>query len=308
MVLAKKKIIFDTDPGIDDAVALFYLLNDASVSVELMTTVSGNVSIENVTNNALRLLSFYDKEIPVAKGASQPLVRQSESASNIHGETGLAGFHYENKATNCLLKESAVDAMYRLLTTATEKITLVAVGPLMNIAMLIETYPECLENIEEIIIMGGAIGRGNYGVYTEFNIGFDPEAAKIVFNSGIKLTMIGLEMGDAAVITSSVKDYIQNLNIIGETFVQMFNEYRGEWVKNDTQIYDATAIAYLLKPELFEVKFVFADVETKGEYTSGATICDLDGILNQQPNVYVATAIDPKGFEKWFVECIENYS
>lgn len=306
--MEKKLVILDTDPGIDDAVAIGYLLNDSHVEVPLITTVSGNVGIDNVTNNVLTLLTFYGKKIPVAKGATEPLIRQSKDASDIHGASGLGNgqFDHYHPASDCLLNEHAIDAMYRVIKQANQKVTLVAIGPLTNIALLLKVYPDVKTHIAEIIFMGGALGRGNHGVYTEFNIGFDPEAAKIVFNSGLKLTMIGLEMGNKALITAQVKEKIAKINHFGEMFVSLFNDYRGNWVMQDTHMYDSTAIAYLLHPEMFTIKHVFGDVEINGQYTSGATICDLDGILNTEPNLFVATDIDTKAFENWFINGIKN--
>lgn len=301
----KRIIIMDTDPGIDDAVALAYVLNDNNVDVRLLTTVSGNVGIENVTRNALRLLSFYGKRVPVAKGATQPLVRLSKSASEVHGESGMAGFDYELMASECLLEEHAVNAMYRVLRQAEKKVTLVAVGPLMNVALLLKMYPDAVDYIEELIFMGGAIGRGNYGVYAEFNIGFDPEAAKIVFDSSLKKTMVPLEIGDKAIIPFVLRPTIKAINRVGEMFINLFEAYRGDWVRQDTQMYDATAIAYLLKPELFTTKAVYGTVEIHGHYTSGATVCDMEGILNQSVNMTVCVDIDADGFAQWFVDSIK---
>lgn len=302
----KKVVILDTDPGIDDAVAIAYLLFSDKVDVKLITTVSGNVGIENVTNNALRLLSFYGKKIPVAQGATQPLVRQSESASDVHGESGMAGFNYQEKSEACLLQEHAISAMYRTIMQSKQKVTLVAIGPLTNIALLLKVYPDCITNIEELIFMGGAIGRGNYGVYTEFNIGFDPEAADIVFKSPIKKVMVPLEMGDKAVIRNELKPMIRQINDIGAMFIDLFEAYRGDWVRQDTEMYDATAVAYLLHPELYTTQDVYAQIELNGTLTQGATVCDMNGILKQQPNLTVCVDVDSQGFSNWFVNSIKT--
>lgn len=304
-IMNKKVVILDTDPGIDDAVALAYLLSAKTVDVKLITTVSGNVGIDNVTNNVLRLLSFYDKKIPVAKGATQPLVRHSESASDVHGESGMAGFSYEHKFEDCLLEEHAITAMYRTIMASDKKVTLVAIGPLTNIALLLRTYPDCVDHIEELIFMGGAIGRGNYGVYTEFNIGFDPEAADVVFKSPIKKVMVPLEMGDKAVIRNELKPTIRQINDIGAMFIDLFEAYRGDWVRQDTEMYDSTAIAYLLKPELYTTQDVYAQIELQGALTQGATVCDMNGILKQQPNITVCVDVDSQGFSEWFVNSIK---
>lgn len=302
----KKVVILDTDPGIDDAVAIACLLFSDQVDVKLITTVSGNVGIDNVTNNALRLLSFYGKQVPVAQGATQPLMRQSESASNIHGESGMSGFSYQQKSQQCLLQEHAVTAMYKTIMESSNPVILVAIGPLTNIALLVKDYPDCIQKIEKLIFMGGAIGRGNYGVYTEFNIGFDPEAADIVFKSPIKKVMVPLEMGDKAVIRNELKPIIRQINDVGAMFIDLFEAYRGDWVRQDTEMYDVTAVAYLLQPELYTTQDVYAQIELKGTLTTGATVCDMNGILKQQPNLTVCVDVDSQGFSDWFVTSIKT--
>ena len=182
--MLKRPIIIDTDPGIDDAVAIAVALFNEQLNVKLITTVAGNVGLDKVTYNAMRLLKYLGKEeIPVAAGAHKPLLRDVIDASGIHGKTGMEGFDFEEPDMTKLLKDSAIDVMKKVLLSSEENITLVSIGPLTNIALLIATYPEVIEKIEEIVLMGGSTGRGNCGVMSEFNFHADPEAAKMVFQS-----------------------------------------------------------------------------------------------------------------------------
>ncbi|MEM9424855.1 MAG: nucleoside hydrolase, partial [Spirochaetota bacterium] len=218
-----KKIIIDTDPGIDDAVAIAIALFNPAIQVELLTTVAGNVGLEHVTQNALKLLHFFGKEVPVAKGAGKPLIEKFEDASHIHGASGLEGFDFPQPTnSHLLLEKHAVEAMKDCILSSPEKITLVPIGPLTNIALLFSLYPEVKENIEEIILMGGSITRGNKGVMSEFNIATDPEAGFVVFHSGLPLTMVGLDIGLQALVGRKHSEEIKTMNPIGAMFYALF--------------------------------------------------------------------------------------
>ncbi|MEG0496628.1 MAG: ribonucleoside hydrolase RihC [Carnobacterium sp.] len=305
-MLIKKQVIMDTDPGIDDAVALAIALYNDELEIKLITTVAGNVGLEHVTQNALKLLSFFDKDIPVAKGLDAPLIRETINASDIHGETGMEGYDFEEPSERLLLKEHAVNAMREAILKNEEPITIVGIGPLTNIAMLLKMYPETKKNIKEIIFMGGSLTRGNSGIMSEFNIEFDPEAAKIVFDSGVPVVMVGLDLGLKVLILPEDSKKIKEMNKVGEMFYQLFNRYRGGSMQTGLTMYDSTAIAYLLRPDLFEVVDTFLDVELTGKYTTGATIVDLQGILKKESNAKVCVDINQDKFKKWFITSIKN--
>ncbi len=210
----KRPIIIDTDPGIDDAVAIAIALFSDELDVRLITTVAGNVSLDKVTYNTLRLLKFYGKEVPVAKGAEAPLIRPLQDASNVHGKSGMEGFDFEEPDEHLLLKENAVEAMYRVIMESPEPITLVPIAPLTNIALLLKVYPEVKERIRE------------------------------------------------------------------------------------------SAIAYLLKPEMYEVAETCVDIELNGSMTAGCTLVDLKGYLGKPNNAKVCMDIDQEMFRTWFLDCI----
>lgn len=303
----KRQIIIDTDPGIDDAIAIALALSSEKLDVRLITTVNGNVGIENVTENALKLLSFLDSDVKVARGASRPLLRNTINAANVHGETGMEGYVFPRANRKKLLKENAVEAMYRTLTDSKDKITLVTIGPLTNIAMLIRSHPEIIPKIEEIVMMGGAFARGNFGVYSEFNIACDPEAAKIVLESKIPIIMCTLDVGLKIPIYKEEIEEIRNMNELGEMFYGLFQRYRSGSFDDGLRMFDSCAVAYLLKPNMFQMKDAYVAVETKGHYTYGATCIDYLGILGESPNVKFTYDIDVEMFKKWFLESIRQW-
>lgn len=304
--MTKKPIIIDTDPGIDDAVALAIALFNEELDVRLITTVHGNVSLEKVTYNALRLMKYYDKQVPIAKGASRPLVAEAIDASDVHGETGMDGYNFEEPDDSLLLDKHAVNAMYEEIMNSNEKVTLVPIGPLTNIALLLRMYPEVKGNIAEIVLMGGSTGRGNVTVMAEFNIYADPEAAKIVFSSGLPIVMAGIDVGQKALVYPEDSEILKDMNDTGNMIYHLFKKYRGGSFNKGLKMYDSCAVAYLLNPGLFETMDTFVDIELNGELTKGATIVDLRGYLKQESNVKVCLDIDAEAFKKWFMENIKK--
>ncbi|WP_068776776.1 ribonucleoside hydrolase RihC [Paenibacillus sp. FJAT-26967] len=306
MTQTPRPIIIDTDPGIDDAVALAIALYSERLDVRLITTVAGNVGLEKVTLNALRLLKFFGKNIPVALGADRPLIKEPIDASDIHGSTGMDGFDFEEPTENLVLEEHAVNAMYRVIMASEEPMTLVPIGPLTNIALLLRLYPEVKGKIAEIVLMGGSTGRGNSGVMAEFNIFADPEAAKIVFQSGLPTVMVGLDVGLKALVYPEDSEQLKDMNQTGRMIYQLFQKYRGGSMKTGLKMYDSCAIAYLLQPEMFQVVDTFVDVELGGSLTTGCTVVDLKGYLKKASNAKVCVDLDPQMFKLWFMESLKK--
>ena len=305
-MLKRRPIIIDTDPGIDDAVAIAAAVFCESLDVKLISTVSGNVSIEHTTKNAQKLIEFFGKDIPVAKGSSKPLIKQLEDASHIHGETGMAGYEFP-EPTKELHEKNSIEAMRDVILNSEEKITIVPIGPLTNIALLLKTYPEVKENIEEIVLMGGSSGRGNHTPAAEFNIYADPEAAKIVFAQGVKIVVCPLDVTSIATLDLETINKLRDMNKVGEMFYSLFNHYRGGSVsKGGLKMHDLTTIAYLDNPELFEKVETFVDVETAPGYTEGFMIVDFRGVYKKESNATFCTAINVEGFRKWMLNIFEN--
>ena len=303
MTVQRIPIIIDTDPGIDDAVAIGVALHHEELEVKLISTVAGNVDVDKTTNNALKLVQFFDKFTPVARGASKPLCTEYEDSSRIHGESGMDGYEFpEAKAT--IHQEHAVNAIRQLLMNSEEKVTLVPIGPLTNIALLLSLYPECYFRIERIVLMGASANGANHPPTAEFNIFAAPEVAKFVFSSGLDVTMVGLDVTSKATLTPDNVIAIRDQNETGKMMYSLFQHYRGGSLKTGLKMHDLCAIAYLVKPELFTTKKCFVDVETAGAYTRGTTIVDQKNRYQQPPNTTVCLDIDVEAFRMWAVKCL----
>lgn len=299
----KLPVIIDTDPGIDDAAAIAAALFSPQLEVKLITTVSGNVSIEKTTRNALQLMTFWQRAIPVARGAAAPLLRPARDAANVHGESGMAGYRFA-PAENRAIDKPAFQAIYDCLMTSEEPVTLVTIGPLTNIALLLTQYPECKTRIQRVVMMGGSSGRGNLTPNAEFNIAVDPEAAAHVFNSGLDIVMCGLDVTNHAMLTPEYLAQLAGLNRTGHMLHALFSHYRSGSMETGLRMHDLTAIAFLVKPALFRTQACFVAVETQGEYTSGTTVVDIDQHLGKPANAEVALEIDVVGFQRWVAEVL----
>lgn len=296
-------VIIDTDPGIDDAIAIALAIKCDNLDIKLISTVGGNVGIDKTTRNALNLVNFFGRpDIKVAMGSRLPLIEHFVDGSAFHGVNGLGNITLEDSKVNFL--PNSIYEMSKLILDSTEKVTIIALGPLTNIALLLKTYPNVKENIEKIVLMGGALGRGNMSPLVEFNIGADPQASKIVFNEGLSLVMLGLEMGDNARISED--DLKDSKTKIGQFCYSAIVDYKGGKVGKLASIYDATAVAYISNPGLFETKDVFCDIEINGTYTKGATIVDLDNVYKKTPNVTVAIKINENEFKSWLIKKLES--
>jgi non-specific riboncleoside hydrolase len=227
MSVQKIPVIIDTDPGIDDAAALAAALCAPELDVQLISAVQGNVSVDKTIGNVLKLLTFWNKKIPTARGAEQPLLRERIEASHIHGVSGLDGYDFPKADTLMLLNSPAAVAQHKVLVEMQAlKITLLTLGPLTNIALLLRLFADAPKHIERIVMMAGSSGRGNTGVYAEFNVAADPEAAKIVFDSGIPITMAPLDVGIEAVIKSDALEKIRGMGQTGAMLYALFKNYR----------------------------------------------------------------------------------
>ena len=298
-------MILDTDPGIDDAVALVAALFHPKIDLRLVSTVAGNVSVDKTTNNALRLLHFLGASTPVARGAAAPLVRSLEDASHIHGHSGLDGYAFE-EPTQQIVDGHAVEVMRDLLLASKQPLVLVPIGPLTNIALLLTLYPECKPSIERIVMMGGSAGRGNHTPNAEFNIYVDPEAASVVFASGIPIVMCGLDVTNRATLTAEMIASLPTLNRTGAMLHSLFQHYRGGSMSRGLKMHDLCALAYLAKPELFTTQACHVAVETQGELTRGTTCVDLANRLKLAANAEVCLEIDVEGFRQWFLEMLTH--
>lgn len=305
-MIQKEKIIIDTDPGIDDAVAIIFAIYSKRLDIKLITTVAGNVDANKTTENALKILSEYNKSIPVAKGMNQPILQTLETASHVHGDSGMDGYKFKKPNFNLLLNKHAIQAMYVLLAKSPNKsISIVALAPLTNIAIFLFMYPELKIKIKRIVLMGGAINRGNFTPAAEFNFYSDPEAAKMVFSqTDLDITVVPLEIGIKSLIYKNDIEQFKKLNKTGQIFYNLFNHYRGGSLNSGLKMYDPTVITYIEHPEFFQTTKCYADIETIKGLTYGYSFFDLRNKLKLTPNINLCTDINPDQFNQWFHDSI----
>ncbi|MBO0410510.1 nucleoside hydrolase [Enterococcus hulanensis] len=301
--MKKRPVILSTDPGIDDAVAIALALFNEELEVKLICPIFGNVSLEHTKANTEKLLTLYQKTPRVVLGSSRPLLREAIDASEIHGESGMDGYEFPEASIFADESQTAVEAMHEVVNEA-EKTTLVGIGPLTDIALFIHLYPQDLAKIDRIVVMGGSLGRGNYGVLSEFNFAADPEAAKIVFNSGIPIQVAPLEVGNQAKIMPEITNRLRSMGEIGEMIYQLFSKYRSGSVDAGLNMYDALAIALIVKPEIFELVSTRVEIETTASLTYGASLIDLNNYLDLPANADVAVNVEASRFEQWFIDSL----
>jgi len=295
-------IIMDTDPGIDDAAALTMAINDPQINLKLVTAVAGNVTVDKTTANALKIVHFFgkDQEIPVAAGAKQPLIKPFEDAARIHGESGMPGYDFGNDYGQPI-KKTAVEALRDEIMASDEPITLIPTGSYTNIALLFSEYPEVKENIKEIIAMGGTLSKGNMTSAAEFNVFTDPHAAKIMYDSGIPIVMVGLDVTLKALLTPETMDKLGRMGRSGKMLQALVTHYN-DGDDNGHPMHDVNTIFYLLHPEAMTTEEMWVDVQTEGP-AMGETVGDIRGAYHDgKTNAKVCVDIDAAAFNKWFLE------
>lgn len=300
-------IIIDCDPGHDDAIAIMLAYAHRDVlDIRGITTVGGNQTLEKITDNALRILQFIRADILVAKGATGPLLGKLVTGEEAHGESGMDGPELP-PAIARPIDQGAVEFMLELIRSSAEKITLVPLGPLTNIALLLTAYPEVKEKIEGISLMGGGISYGNVTSTAEFNIYVDPEAAKIVYESGIPMTMSGLDVTDKAAIFEGEIEALKQRGpasvLVGE-LLDFYSIYGKKMGYIGNALHDPCAVAWLLQPELFQSRHLHVTVETEGKLTRGMTVADQRKKPVSVPNVEVLVDVDRDAFIKLLFDAL----
>jgi inosine-uridine nucleoside N-ribohydrolase len=297
-----RPILLDCDPGHDDAVAILLAAGRPdAVDLRAVTTVGGNAELQKVTLNARRVLTLAGvTDVPVAAGAAGPRRGDLITALEVHGESGLDGAELPEPAM-ALDPRDAVELMLQRGPA-----TVVATGPLTNVAALLERSPQ---TVQEIVWMGGSTGRGNTRPYAEFNALVDPEAAEIVFASGKPLTMVGLNLTHQAQATPEV---IERLRAVGNPAAEaaigwltfFADTYRTVYGMAGPPVHDACALALMIDPAVVRSVDAFVAIETEGRWTRGATVVDLHGRLEQPPNTKVAMELDVTRFWDLVIDAI----
>jgi inosine-uridine nucleoside N-ribohydrolase len=287
-------ILLDCDPGHDDAIALLLALASPEVELRGVTTVAGNQTLEKTTANAIRVLELAGRgDVPVAVGSPRPLVREPFVAAYVHGETGLDGPKLAAPQAEPVAGH-AVD----FLAERMEGATLVATGPLTNVALLLARYPDVQP--ERIVLMGGAIAEGNVTPAAEFNVWADPEAAKRVFASGLDVTMVGLDVTHQALLTGAHAERLRYSGRIG-TFVAELLDFYGVFHRevygfDGSPVHDAVAVAQVIRPELLQLERLNVRVDCKSELCRGRTVVDVWRRTGLEPTASVAVEIDAEAF------------
>jgi inosine-uridine nucleoside N-ribohydrolase len=323
---AGKKIIFDTDPGTDDALALMLALNSPELDVRAITVVPGNVTASQGLENALRMVSLANRcDIPIAAGAQHPLFQKLITAEFWHGKNGMA--NVELPPSKCKVDSHfGPDLIIQMVHAAPHEITLVPVGPLTNIALAVLKDPSIVPLVKDVIIMGGSITGGNVNAAAEANIYNDPEAAQIVFQAGWTVTMVGLEVGDKTLIAKKQLDQLAQSHGPVNDFIYAVAKYMvdlsAQFGSPGSPMYDPLAVGAAFDASLLKTQEMHVDVETRGEFTRGETVGNRHGMVERNvlhgdryviegvdkvvPNAKVAVDVDADRFLQLYVSRIKG--
>jgi purine nucleosidase len=321
-----RKIIFDTDPGTDDALALMLALNSPELDVRAITVVPGNVTAQQGLENALRMVSLANRcDIPVASGAQHPLFQKLITAEFWHGKNGLA--NVELPPSKCRVDPRfGPDLIVEMIHAAPHEITLVPVGPLTNIALALQRDPSIVPLVKEVILMGGSIKGGNVNAAAEANIYNDPEAAQIVFQAGWPVTMVGLDVGDKTLFGHKQLDQLASTHGPVNDFVYKVAKFLvdlgAQFGDSGTPMYDPLAVGVAIDATLVTAPAMHVDVETRGEFTRGETVANrrnevernvlhgdryiIEGLDKVEPNAKVCIEVQADRFLELFVSRIQG--
>jgi inosine-uridine nucleoside N-ribohydrolase len=301
-------VLVDCDPGLDDALALLLVLASPELELIGVTAVAGNQTVDKTTANALKVLELAGRaDVPVASGAAQPLAGELVVADDAHGDSGLGELDLPSPRT-APVEQSAVDLLAERLLAAEARPTLLALGPLTNIALLVALHPEAASRIDRLVLMGGAIGEGNQTASAEFNIWIDPEAAHRVFGSGLEVTMVGLDVTNRSVLTRADADGLRSRGPVGSAAAAMLDFYLGFYEEayehGGAPIHDALTVAYVLQPEILTIVPRQVEIERTG-ICRGRTVVDMRRRTTMpEPNARVAVDVDVDAFRRLFCERI----
>ena len=324
--VAPRRVITDTDPGTDDAMAIILALNSPEFKVEALTVVPGNVEAWQGLENALKIVSLAGRcDVVVAGGAQHPLNQKLITAQFWHGKNGLA--NVELPPSKCKADPRfGPDLIVEMVHKYPHEITLIPVGPLTNIALAVSKDPSIAALVKDIVIMGGSISGGNVNGAAEANIYNDPEAAQIVFNAGWMVTMVGSDVGERTLITRKYLAELQSSHGPESDFIAKIADFyltRSEKSGySGAAMYDPLAVGIALDPTLGTLKEMHVDVETKGEFTRGETVAnrmgsneknvlhgdhyEIEGVIDLKPNARVCLASDADRFLQLFISRVRG--
>lgn len=306
-----RKIILDVDTGHDDAVAIMMAARNPAIELLGITVTAGNQYLDKTLKNTLNLCSALSIGAPVYAGMTKPLLCHLVTASRIHGESGFDGPVFGP----CRKEPSAGHAVNFIIDTvmksAPGEITVVAVGPLSNIAMALSLEPALAGRVREIVIMGGSITGGNVTPSAEFNIHADPEAASIVFQSGAPIVMIGLDVTTKVLLTHERYEKLASIpGPAAEVFAASMKNYIAaceKYIGECPGMHDPCCVAYVVDPSMFTTKLLNVEIECGGLHTHGRTVVDMTGVTGLKPNASVALTVDAARFWAMLEEELRRY-
>lgn len=309
--MTPKRILIDTDPGIDDALAILLALASPEIQLEGLTIVHGNCSRQAGTENALSILEqAQSRRVPVAMGFELPLVQPSLLAPETHGNTGMGYATFPPRVTEPI-EQHAVDFIIEKVLESPGEITLVAIGPLTNIAVAIRREPRIVDAVKELIVMGGAIRHeGNTTPLAEFNTYVDPHAAHIVYHAGMPTTLVPLDVTYQCVLSRANVDQLLQVNspisrLVADS-TRFYMEFHDEYQQIDgCVINDPLALALVFAPDLVDTEELYVDVDIAGGVSMGKTFADFYKMTGKAPNMKVALDVQPDDFIDLFVSRVE---
>ena len=305
----KRNIILDCDPGHDDAIAVLLAGSNPSLNLLGISVVAGNQTIEKTATNAFNVAKFLGIDVPIAIGCEFPMVRDRVICAAIHGESGLDGFDFPNYEKTFDKRHGVQLIIDSVLNN--KDATVVATGPLTNVAMALKMEPKLYKKVKEIVLMGGSIDHGNTSPAAEFNIMCDPEAAHVVFSSGIPVKMIGLNVTRKVLVTEQVIERMDKINnSASDMFVKLmktFNENQRKTFNMDGPLHDPATIASLIDDKLIEFQSMNVDIDISHGPSYGRTNCDVFDYLHAPHNALVAMNIDVNRYWDIIEQGIRNY-
>src|ERR1039458_4783018 len=292
------RIIIDTDPGVDDAIAILLAVRSPELKVEAVTPVAGNVPLDLTLPNAMKLLELAGRtDIPVAAGASSPLVRTLVTGKSVHGNNGLGGVELPEPRMRPV-NETAPELIRRIVRANPGEISIVAVGPLTNVALALRSDPNLAQMIRGIVVMGGALSGGNVTPAAEFNFYVDPEAARIVFDAGVPLTMVGLDVTNKALVR---QEHLKILDAVKTPVcafrANILRATMARWSKDGGQtvaLHDPLTVASLLDPDILKFRDYYVLIETSGEASAGQSLGYSSGPVRRSPSMAPMPALESK--------------
>ena len=309
----KKRIIIDTDPGVDDALAFLLALASPEIQLEALTTTQGNVTVERATRNALAILELcHADQIPVAGGSQLPLLQPLRASADVHGQSGIGNARLpEPKAP--VVPKHAVDYLIERVLAEPNQISIFPIGPLTNIAMAIRKEPRFAKAVKELVIMGGAILEpGNMTPQAEFNIYVDPHAAYIVFHSGVPITLIPLDVTHKCVVK---QEHVHRLAKIDSPISHFIRDAMEVYLEasfrlgyEGSSLHDPLTLATIIAPQLLTLKEYYVDVDISGGVSIGKTFADVRNLLKKPANMKVAMDVQGEAFVELFLQRMEELS